>query len=174
MCDMDRAARGWLYNTAKKNHWRVKGLMDFEDLIQEGNYCWARVCARYVHLSSLMKTHERHRRRLMALFQTTFTNHIHFLAKKLEFEAPLPDGASYPDGPCELSELLLLVSEAPPPIRALLRRAIAGDTACLRSLPRRRPDGTRATMNDRLCALANVPPGSRDLSRELREYLSSV
>lgn len=69
---LDKGLRGWIVNTAKRNHWRVAAWYDLEDLIQDGYVCYAKCNQRYGHV--------RDQAHFMALVKTTYIHHITDLA----------------------------------------------------------------------------------------------
>lgn len=182
MTDMDTGARGWMINFAKANFWRVAAWYEFDDLVQDGFMCWEFVVDHYERKSGRI----RRRAHLMAAFKTAFINYIHGLAKRRtrSVDAVMvcdlsPDCALLPedtvwDGVLQIEDTLdhaRLVSEAPPLLHAILTKLDAGRLCALRSLYRVFSDGSRETLNDRLCRLAGVDPGAFDLATQLRAYL---
>jgi hypothetical protein len=182
--DMDRSARGWLFNTASANYWRVAGWYEFDDLLQDGYLHWQRVCLRYSLFANRMQ-HARHRRHIMRLFQTTYMNHLNDLANRKSREpemVPLrPDiqdahgGRTEEQECCAYAELLQLCAEAPWPMNKVLMILVTdASNDALAARYRFRTDGTRETFNERLCRIANVNPIGFDLPAMIREYLSTV
>lgn len=162
---MDQGAIGWLYKTARTQYWRVCHWQDLEDLIQDGYVAYYRILQKYPHIKN--KSH------LMRLFQVTFINHIHDLAKQDSHlpslsmeEIPIPDICDHSP-----ATLLAELSQAPAPINQLLS-LVATDKgrAKLRSQYRVRPDGYRETLNDRWCRLLGLDPAIVDLPTMLTEY----
>lgn len=173
--DMDRSARGWLYNTARQHYWRVASWYEFEDLVQDGFMHWARVCQRYPHLSSRLQ-HARHRRNLMSLFQRTYMNHLNDLANERR-RAPevVPLDTIADREACEFAELMQCCQEAPWPMNKVLAILLSDAGAQkLSAAYRVRRDGTRETFNERLCRIAGLDPSPLDLPTQLKNYLQSV
>jgi hypothetical protein len=79
---MDAGMKGWIVNTARKNHWRVASYYELEDLISDGMLCYYKCRARYKGLHSLNHPGKDQRRHVMALVKTAFHNHITTLALK--------------------------------------------------------------------------------------------
>lgn len=163
---MDQGAELWMYKTAKKNFWRVSGLCDFDDLVQEGHYCYALIRKKYPDVSDAAH--------LMRLFQTTFINHIHWLSNTATKQG-VRLGATREDALpkeelCSDAEMFRLIAEAPAAVGALLKNVIS-DPKKLKALYRTRLDGTRETMNERFCAIVGVDPKDHDLRGALYNYL---
>ena len=137
---LDQPGRLWLIKVARENYWRVCSHIDLDDLIQDGYLHYQRVVTKYPQVDS--------RPHLMRLFQRTYLNHLHNLAKRRTreraIEVPTTDPPQSPD---EL--LLLLIAKAPPAVRAFLR-GIATEPGIrhLRAPNRLYRDRTRQTFND--------------------------
>jgi hypothetical protein len=167
---VDAGVRGWVFKTIKANYWRVSHYYEFEDLVQDSFIVWKRICDRYPDVKET-----KHR---MALFKTAFRNHIHDLSKKrtkyieccmLESDLGTAvnvlreevDGSQDPN-------IGLLVSQLPEKLQTLLSRLYSEK----RKHPyRRRLDGTRETINERLCRLAGLDPEARDVETAIHTYL---
>ena len=76
---LDAGVRGWLVNTARKHYWKVSSWLEFEDLIQDGYFCFAKARARFKYTMEV-PDHE-NRKMFMAFFQMAFINHITDLQK---------------------------------------------------------------------------------------------
>lgn len=72
---LDRGLRGWVYNTAIKNYWRVAGWMEVEDLVQDGHLLFWKI--RRENQPDLVE-----RKAFMAYFQRAYLNHINDLSNK--------------------------------------------------------------------------------------------
>lgn len=185
MQTMDQGARLWLYKTARRNYWRIAAWYEFDDLIQDGCVCYANVVKKY----QTDRNRVRRRQHIMHLFKVSFVNHMHDLAKrrtKCAAEVKILDvKSSYQnefnawgdlqtdadDG--DLFDFERLIAEAPSAIQPLLDKLIHGDCArTLRAAYRVRSTGARETINERLCRLVGVDPGSHDLATALRSYLA--
>lgn len=144
---MDVTARGWLFKTATRNYWRVRGLCDKAELVQDGFLIYHAIGLRY---------QPRHARHHMALFQRAFTNYITDLANKrtrgdhicLAGDLDI-DLALIPD----IDETAPDIDEAPECIRRLIT-ATAARPHRLRMPRRCNPDGTRETESEWLSRVA--------------------
>lgn len=165
---MDAGARNWLIKNAKRNYWRVAGWIELEDLIQDGCMLWVSTRRRYT--DAIFLPH------VMRLWQVTYINHIHDLARQrtrmLETTfSQFDDDAAYAITnleACDFSELLRLMAEAPGHLKAIL---IAMHVKQWPTQPGRRPDGSRMTISDRIALLAGVEPSE---ARMLRGYLNGL
>lgn len=79
---LDEGMQRWLHTTAMRNHWRVAGWYDIEDLKQDGYCCFYKCVERYQRLNRKRKPRKEDRRNFMALVKRAFENHIHDLARK--------------------------------------------------------------------------------------------
>lgn len=159
---MDDGARFWLWKYAKNNYWRVAAWMDLEDLIQDGHCLWISTRRRYT--DAVLVPH------VMRLFQVTFVNHVHDLARAHSMQHETPFSQIDEESmcmitnlkPCEFADLLRLMAEAPGNLRSLLI-ALHNNPEPLRWANRRYIDGTRLSDNDRMAAALGQPrnPGRR-------------
>jgi hypothetical protein len=181
---MDAGAEKWLYKTAHKNFWRVSDLCDFDDLVQDGHMCYARVLMKYQRIPRRVRLTPH----IMSLFQRTFLNHIHDMAKyrtrysfqkragdlvpeEVDTEHDIWDHIA--DG-IDVFDFEKLISEAPAHVARLLRAIMsAGSEFFLEKPYLTRRDGKRETTNERLCHLVGADPSRMDLATELREFLMS-
>lgn len=126
---LDAGMRGWIVNTAIKNHWRVARWIDVDDLVQEGLFCFVRCRNRYRQFAVVRPTLQQ-RRHFMALVKVSFINSIHTLANARTAAAEVlvndlppetlpPDPIGFQDGalrvligqlPLELQEVLVLLA----------------------------------------------------------------
>jgi len=163
---LDDSARGWLLRTARKNLWRVHRWYDFDDLVSDGVLCWQIVVTRYAQVSE--------RKHLMSLFKTTYLNHIHQLANKRTLQsAELVDTDLLPF--CELGQrddMMEIAQSATPALRRCLS-VVMEQPERLRQPYRRRLNGHRETVNERLCRFAGVDPKKFNLHQQLCELLGS-
>ncbi len=81
---LDAALRGWIVNTARKEHWRCASWYSLEDLVQDGYVCYVKCRERYKTNKRLWSGNptKMQRRWFMALVQRAFYNHIMTLASK--------------------------------------------------------------------------------------------
>jgi hypothetical protein len=156
---MDEIAERWMIKTAVSNQYRMASWYDLDDLIQDGYMIWRIVVKKYPHA--------RDRAHRMALFQSSYRNHINDLAKG---ERAVPEAWS-PEVeaiPCSQAELAQYVAELP----ALLRTAVAKLEARASELAfpyRIRRNGTRETGNERFCRLIGLDHRRVDVHTLLRE-----
>jgi hypothetical protein len=184
---MDKGAQGWLYRTAHKNYWRVANWYSFDDLVQDGFVCWYGVQARYVRARPGVPFvgGVKDKKHVMSLFKTTYTNHIHDLAKfaTRQLDAPTYDGEPASSLTDDYAEMCRIVAEAPPLVRDAIEALLRGRT---RSLHRRRSDGTRQKTSEKLCEAMEPAPtfegqvaqalalvGVVDIRKEIYAYLTS-
>jgi hypothetical protein len=156
---LDEPGRLWLLKTARRNFWRVEGMIDLDDLIGDGALCWQIVVAKYYPKVSA-------RPQLMALFKTTYTNHIHRLANKrskgphpfdeiVSIDSDEADCYNHVAAPEEMHQYAAQASDIG--VRALLH-AIIDQPELLKKAHRRWLGGRRESTNDWLCRLAGLDP----------------
>lgn len=182
MTAMDPGARGWLVTVASDHYWRVAEWYELEDLINDGYVCWYRVVKKYETDTG----RERSRGHLMRLFKRTYLNHIHDLSKActlariegkvddmVKTDSPWGDAWDLLGCSRNIDEFGAVVAEAPRVLQPLLRVLFSGSAdQRLRSAYRVGCDGTRETLNSRLCRIAGVDPDQQDLAGLLRSFLS--
>lgn len=178
MTEMDRGARAWLVTVAADHYWRVAAWYEFDDLIQDGYMCWYRVVAKYESAPDRVRSLPH----LMRLFKITFLNHIHTLSKNktvasIEVKAddvvrePTWDVWSKIAPPRNIDDLALLIADAPAILQPVLAMLYCGIIpSVLRATCRVRDDGSRQTLNDKLCRAIGADPDT-DLVTELRSFL---
>ena len=157
----DEGLKKWVLKMAHQHVWRMPSDMDFDDLVQEGFLCYA-ICRQRYKVEN--KSH------MMSLVKITFINQITDLANKRTRQPDvLMSDIIEPGTESEFleeycgaqesdAELIYLLNYAPAEVSAILE-ALNSDSvlARLRRPFRVRGDGSRETMNERLCRLANVP-----------------
>lgn len=79
---LDKAMRGWIFNTARKNYWRVSSWIEFEDLVADGYLCYYKCRNRYTLLTDKADPLPEDKKRFMGLVQAAFSNHITNLANR--------------------------------------------------------------------------------------------
>jgi hypothetical protein len=180
---MDVGAKKWLYNEVHKNLWKVEDFYDFDDLVQDGEMCYARVLMKYQRIPNRVRLTPH----IMALFKTTFTNHIHDLAKYRTRNEPLrvrvsdmgSDGDTENDiwdhvsRGIDVFDFERLIGEAPTHVAKLLRAIMAAGSEFLLAKPYSRRGARRETTNERLCSLIGEDPQQVDLATELHDFLTS-
>lgn len=179
---MDAGAVGWLNKYARRHYWRVEKFFELDDLIQEGYYCYYYVRRRYPHVVD--PPH------IMTLFKLTFMCSLNDLSKGAKPNGagsgwrPGLETASWLTAACDPDEqplrerhggadpdadMMQVIADAPPRLSRLLRLLLSGDG--LRGELRRHTDGTRESLNERLCSLIGVSPRDFDLHSDLLNYL---
>lgn len=160
--EMDAAAKGWMFKTAKENFWRVAGDMEFNDLLQEGYFSWARCCRLY----PLDR-----RPQMMSKFMIAYHNEIHRYAKKRLEHAHVMLAGEIPDTIVEGTGLMELLAHAPKPFRRIVDALQSDEGARLMRAPFRvRRDGTRERTDERM---ARVLGPDFDAMNYFREFLTS-
>lgn len=174
---------------AFRNYWRVARMYEPEDLIQDGYMIYAK--CRQHYQSSREVTERRH---FMALFKTSFTNHIHDLAKKCYVASgPNPTAEQYRGlgneiavssiGPTENraqwldsvfgstvqdSELRIMLSQAKGPVKELI--ALFTTEAGAATL-RARPQRSWETLNMYVCRLIGADDKRCDVPELFKSFL---
>jgi hypothetical protein len=145
---MDKAAKGWLATTARKMHWRVRGLVDVQELIQDGLLLHHIITVRYQNARTPSQR--------MALFKTSFQNHITDLSRK---QCRCAHVVLAGDVDIDLSlipqdeDVPRSQAEPPPCIQRLISECAARPHRF--RMPRRcKPDGTRETESEWLSRVA--------------------
>lgn len=160
---MDAGFRGWIYNTARKNYWRVAASCELDDLIQEGYWIYYHVVRRYPHV--------RDRAHLMRLVQISYVTRIHDLARRDK----RPEVAFDDLPPVVVNSMgygpQTLMGDAPPFVRLALYALMTADGRTLRAEPRERIRGRRETFNERLCRMTGLDPKIVDLPAEIKKFL---
>lgn len=179
---LDAGMRGFIVNKARREYWRVSGLLDFEDLVQEGLLCYWRCYKRYSDPQNRSHPDKPLTASwLQALVGRAFDNRIHDLAskKRYGFAVPASEVARPSEAPeAVLEEAVPAVSETGALLTALalaprelveLVRLLAGDGT--QALGFRRERGAaRETTNEYYCRLLGLAPSERDVVQELREH----
>lgn len=171
---LDAGGLGWLHMYAHRNYWKVKHIYDdVHDLIQDGHMCWGIVANKYTHCGDLIVDN-----RLMSLFKMTFVNHIREVAAKekdrkrdfFHMKRNLEDMVDR-DVPEKRQNVLdrlyarvnagdlyndpgvvLTIVEAAEPIRSVLKFLVSDEGIRTMQRPfRRKLDGSRETVNARIC-----------------------
>lgn len=187
----DRGVQGWIRRTASKQHWRVASWLDYDDLVQEGLERWVWLKTKYPDKVVNNPAH------FMALFKTTFHNHITDLAKARSrlVEVPIDFGFEVEEisagrrsrrtdevlpgfveaitDPTDWGAIAVLLRQAPSEVAAVLH-LLATDLglAKLREPYGKNEDGLRETTNERLCRLTGFDPNKVDLDEAVRVYLA--
>lgn len=195
----DQSLRGWIFNHARQNYWRVASWMSLDDLVQDGFLCFAKCARRYTFLTVKNHPLPEDRKQFMALVQSAFANHITNLANRrtatkdeitfsqLVAEDQVDDDLSYmlPSQP-EEATLGALLAQAPSEIKALfelLARDGSSAAGYLRTRLRKRVDRVgnerfqlghrklRETTNEHYCRRLGLDESKIDLVSRLRQLL---
>ena len=134
---LDAGVKGWIYNTARANMWKVAGWYELEDLIQDGYLCFAKCRASYKADSDEVTLDEK--RTFMSYLERAFLNHITDLSNKRTAtpESPVADLSddkqleSWADRVAELPEgdLAALLANAPIEIMEMLQQILVEGVA---------------------------------------------
>jgi hypothetical protein len=129
---LDAGVKGWIFNTARANYWRVASWYELEDLIQDGYLCFAKCRARFKTDRVDLPAEEM--RTFMGYLERAFLNHITDLANKRTStpESPVADLPedkqleSWADRVAELPEgnLAVLLANAPTEIKEMLQQIL--------------------------------------------------
>lgn len=182
---LDDGMRGYLVNTAKREHWRVRELCDLADLIQDGHLCYYKCYDRYVRPRADLTGTKGEKRWFQALVKTTFSNHITTLAGKHKgvSERPASDYTvmgeegdsdifeqNLPPQP-ELGTFMALLAKAPAELAELIK-LLANDSAEALGFERKRVGRRliRETTNERYCRILGIDPKERNIVSELKAY----
>jgi hypothetical protein len=178
---MDDGAKRWLWKTARQQYWRVASWIELDDLVSDGYLHYYRVLRKYPQVTD--------RPHIMRLFQITYINHIHNLAKQRtrQVDRSMADTLVMREGDEEtrladqslsedsLGPLWAALVAAPQLLQELLKAMGRVDSGpVMRAAYRVKKDGTRETVNERLCRMVGVRPESVDLASMLRSYLFSL
>lgn len=180
---MDAATLRWLRDFVRCNYWRVARDIEFDDLIQDGFLLFLKIRQRY---RSQGRTHQH----LVNTFKLTYRNHVHDLANErtrapAEYQVlDLPYDYDDPDSISPIERLSPREPETAPfaarlasaPFRVREALAVYASEEGRERLCKpytRRADGTRETLNERLCRLAGFNPKRVSLVEELRGFLAT-
>lgn len=184
---LDKGMRGYIFNTAKREHWRVSeiypGEEGLKDLVQDGYLCYYKCYNRYVRPRLDLKGTPDERRWFQSLVKTTFSNHISTLAAKRKGVSERPASEFITDEYSgdilerhlppqqELGSLFAALAQAPWELLELMR-LLVGDGAAVLGFERKKVGrrSVRETTNEYYCRLLGVDAKDRDLVAELRAY----
>lgn len=172
----DQIATKWIERYAHRNHWRVASFIGVDDLIQDGLWLYVRTVERYPNAEN--------KRHLMALFQRTYSGHLHNLANARTKINDCPLSLNLIDDPDIALQTLVVdddkgfaeeeftqvIAEAPAHI-AIVLRFLLDNPSILRKPRKRRRNGGRETLNERICRAMRMPV--TDIVTPLRSYLAS-
>lgn len=176
----DEGMEGFIINTARREYWRVAGLCDLDDLIQDGYLCYCKCAKRYGDPRNRDVPGEMTKSWMQALVGRAFMNHIFTLARKKEhgFAQSASEVVLGDETPEELLDrcspaqeetgsFRVLLAQAPREFLSLLK-LLAGDGK--EALSFQRAGRRRETTNEYYCRLLGLNPAERDLVGELRAY----
>jgi hypothetical protein len=169
MMEMDRGARGWMVNTARRSYWRVSSWYEFDDLLQDGLMCWVHINRKYPAVKD--------RAHMMRLFQMTFLNQITFIAKRQQsskLEVPVDSFEFIPSvalRPIDV-EVAQLIKDGPPCLQRLLETMNTDNgRRRLRAL-RRFINGRMESKNECLCRILSLDPKQVNVVEVIKKYLT--
>jgi len=151
---VDKGLRIRIAKMAKHHHWRVQSWYGIDDLIQEGFVCYAKVRSKYPQI-----TDDVH---ILNLTSVAFRNHITNLSNRKRKQADitfadLPNDDIPPETECPDAEIAQLIAEAPPLVQRVLRALQSPEgRKAWAALYRVRRNGTRETLNERLCRMIGL------------------
>lgn len=175
---------GWMHRHCHQNYWRVVGLMEMDDLIQEGYVCYC--YCRNLYGVGLPP------QQFMALYKRAFDTRLTDFSKArtnkrahevIESDLYLPGEEDTSESPLErlinaedssdLSGILEIISEAPTqPIRDFLTLFLTDAAEQLREPFRRKIGIGRETTNQFICRILGVNPLKvGDLVADTKAYL---
>jgi DNA-directed RNA polymerase specialized sigma24 family protein len=184
---MDDGLQRYIKKTARANHWRVASWHTVEDLVQDGYMVAARCAVKYDR-GVAQPGDKLDRRQFMGFFCRAFDNHINDLAKKrsrlsetnlssfgVEQDADMETmiAAAYP----EQATILLLLEQAPAPVKRAIRLILASDEPFLYSWLRlvRQGENARLVRSERPTRETSEQwidrvVGNRGVAQMLRNY----
>lgn len=190
---LDAAMRGWIFNTARANFWRVSSWYEFDDLVADGYLCYYKCRSRYDFLTVKKHPLPEDKRRFMGLVQAAFTNHITDLANRRTVTPELALSSCFEDdySTDQLTELLppqqeeatlrVLLASAPKELVdlvKLLAQEGRETVKYVRSRLHRQDNGQlrkgrplRETTNEYYCRRLGLNSQTTDLISLVRAYL---
>lgn len=177
----DEGMQGFIVNTTQREYWRVAGVCDLDDLLQEGLMCYHKCRQRYSQDENRDVTAPLTREWLQALVARAFMNRIYDLAakKKHGFAVAASSIAASDESPEEFLERNLpaqesstlgaVLAQAPWELLELLR-LLAGDGGEALGFKRKGRSAGRETTNEFYCRILGVDPKERNLVEELRTH----
>jgi hypothetical protein len=163
---MDAGTVKWIYKTAHKNLWRIEtSAVDLDDIVQEGFLIWHKINTRYETTD---------RRHIMSLFQTSFINHLHLLAKqRTKKELPsvaFDDLMSNYLIDAEMQTFHTLCAQASPNIKKVLR-LLSSEEGRRKLRSRRRINSAPETLTHKLQRLCHIDPiSAKELITAIRAH----
>lgn len=169
---IDRRTRKWVIDFAAANYWRVAAHIDLEDLLQDGMMLFHKCRQKY-------REEGRGHAHIINTFKQAFRNHVTNLAiaRTRDLEMMATDVEWTDDlSPRENGQQEFTVALQKAPFR--VREALAVYTTERGRDKMRKPyhlyvDGSRETLNDRLCKVAGFDRTRVQLTTTLREYFAT-
>lgn len=169
--------KNWIFAYSRKNYWKVAGLIDFDDLIQEGYVSYLYCKELY---GDIDPPH------LMYMLKLRFSQFVIDTAKKRTGLAEVHPLDNVRDGLTEeniwdrllkvneMQSISLLLSEAPPLVRRVLALFVNDETlAELQKSYSRENNQRKETTNERLCRLIGIDyDPDIDLTLLVQRYLT--
>ena len=179
---LDEGMRGFIFNTAKKEFWKVASYYEFDDLVSDGYVCFYK-CRKRLHERLLVNNPTKDQRReVQAFVARAFFNHISTLATKRMGVHEMPEASLSTDDdqnvfeellPPQMEEatLLTLLASAPAELKQLIQLLVS-DGLSLLKFERKRVGRrlVRETSNEFYCRLLGVDPEKNNLVEQLRAY----
>jgi hypothetical protein len=131
---LDAGLRGWIFNTARTNHWRLQPWYELEDLIQDGYLAYSKCWHRYKKLFDVPEPTKDQRRHFASLVQISYLRHLHTLS----VQHPVNSEVATDEG-----ELVTCAGPAAP-----VQEDVALLLATLRKLPEELVDVLEKLMDD--------------------------
>lgn len=140
-CDpyLDAGVKGWIWNQARANFWKMSGWYEFDDLVQDGYLCYAKCRNNFKY--AMEEPTEENRKEFMGYFQMAFRNHIIDLANSRTDTpeaalATLPEGQadaveSWAESAADLGDasLAAMLAKAPAEILEILKQLLVDGVA---------------------------------------------
>lgn len=163
---MDKGAVGWLIKKVDSEYWKVEGLCDKSDLIQDGYLCYYKVASKYGKKSPA---------HLMALFKTAFNNHLIDVAaqRKRNLAVSLEGDIGFSLDSFEAEESQPFVWENAPALIQMLFDTVAKHPHRARFAPKRYADGSRETTNAWLSRVMGGVELPHNFHLQLRAYIEA-
>lgn len=175
----DAGVKGWIFNTARDNYWRVPSWYEFDDLVMDGYLCYAKCVKAYEHTPVDYGTKAE---QLMAATRVAFMNHIFTLARKHSLKE-IPASALIREGEPDVDVLeqiappeeesatiLTVLANAPAELKELIQLLLNDATGFARKQVSRRK--LRETTNEYWCRLMGLDPATNDLRAKVEEHFN--
>jgi hypothetical protein len=174
---------GFTYNFLKKMFWRVKGIYEFEDLIQDAYEIFLRCRNKYCMPESNPRVTEP--KHFMSLYQTSLRNHIFNLSRSVSNERfyRVDEREDWDDIMEVLKkcvgdrgtegDLRVMVNSAPPLVREVLDVVVNKKELLDKEWEKHKKKGGKAEMgNTYLCSVLGYNPLNVNLVKIVRNYFT--